>query len=100
MKPTREMTASNSGCGRHASTRPSCTSTLPSFSSIDAPMGGVKQSGLGRRNGLDGLARFTESTTVSESTGLMQLPRTGPEFGKLVGLMVVMLKSLKAIRRR
>ena len=70
------------------------------FGSIDAPMGGVKQSGLGRRNGLDGLARFTESTTVSESTGLMQLPRTGPEFGKLVGLMVVMLKSLKAIRRR
>jgi succinate-semialdehyde dehydrogenase/glutarate-semialdehyde dehydrogenase len=70
------------------------------FGSIDAPMGGVKQSGLGRRNGLDGLARFTESTTIAESTGLMQLPRTGPEFGKMIGLMVVMLKSLKAIRRR
>lgn len=70
------------------------------FGSIDAPMGGVKQSGLGRRNGLDGLARFTESTTIAESTGLMQLPRTGPEFGKMIGLMVVALKSLKAIRRR
>ena len=33
-------------------------------------------------------------------TGIMKLPRTGPEFGKLIGLMVVMLKSLKAIRRR
>ncbi|TPW98667.1 aldehyde dehydrogenase family protein, partial [Schumannella luteola] len=71
-----------------------------SFGSIDAPMGGVKHSGLGRRNGLDGLLRFTESTTVSEATGLMQLPRTGPEFAKLVGLMVLTLKSLKAIRRR
>jgi succinate-semialdehyde dehydrogenase/glutarate-semialdehyde dehydrogenase len=70
------------------------------FGSIDAPMGGVKQSGLGRRNGLDGLQRFTESTTVAESTGLMQLPRTGPEFGKMIGLMIVALKALKAIRRR
>ncbi|QEO09624.1 succinic semialdehyde dehydrogenase [Protaetiibacter larvae] len=70
------------------------------FGSIDAPMGGVKQSGLGRRNGVDGLTRFTDATTVAESTGLMQLPRTGPEFAKLTGLMVVALKALKGIRRR
>jgi len=70
------------------------------FGSIDAPMGGVKQSGLGRRNGLDGMLRFTDATTVAEATGVMQLPRTGPEFAKLVGLMVLTLKSLKAIRRR
>jgi hypothetical protein len=63
-------------------------------------MGGVKHSGVGRRNGLDGLLRFTEATTVAELTGVMQLPRTGPEFAKMVGLMVVALKSLKAIRRR
>jgi acyl-CoA reductase-like NAD-dependent aldehyde dehydrogenase len=50
------------------------------FGSIDAPMGGVKHSGVGRRNGLDGLLRFTEATTVAEATGVMQLPRTGPEF--------------------
>lgn len=70
------------------------------FGSIDAPMGGVKQSGLGRRNGLDGLLRFTEATTVAELTGVMQLPRTGPEFAKMTGLMVTTLKALKAIRRR
>jgi hypothetical protein len=70
------------------------------FGSIDAPMGGVKQSGLGRRNGLDGLLRFTEATTVAELTGVMQLPRTGPEFAKMTGLMVTALKALKAIRRR
>ncbi|RQP09753.1 MAG: aldehyde dehydrogenase family protein [Microbacteriaceae bacterium] len=70
------------------------------FGSIDAPMGGVKQSGLGRRNGLDGLLRFTDATTVAEATGVMQLPRTGPEFAKMVGLMMLALKSLKAVRRR
>ena len=70
-----------------------------SFGSIDAPMGGVKQSGIGRRNGVDGLLRFTDATTVSETTGVMQLPRTGPEFSKLVGLMVTTLKALKALRR-
>src|SRR5690606_27894762 len=61
------------------------------FGSIDAPMGGVKHSGVGRRNGLDGLLRFTEATTVAEATGLLQLPRTGPEFARLVGIMVVTL---------
>ena len=45
-----------------------------SFGSVDAPMGGVKHSGLGRRNGPEGLLRFTEAKTVAESTGLLQLP--------------------------
>ncbi|TXK19607.1 succinic semialdehyde dehydrogenase [Homoserinibacter sp. GY 40078] len=70
------------------------------FGSIDAPMGGVKQSGLGRRNGREGLERFVQSTTIGETTGLMQLPRAGYEFGRLVGLMVVLLRTLKAVRRR
>lgn len=70
------------------------------FGSIDAPMGGVKHSGLGRRNGVDGMLRFTDATTVAEATGLLQLPRTGDEFAKLVGVMVLTLKSLKGIRRR
>ena len=71
-----------------------------SFSSIDAPMGGMKKSGLGRRNGREGLLRFVDSRTVAEATGLMTLPRTGAEFAKLAGVMELLLKSLKAIRRR
>jgi acyl-CoA reductase-like NAD-dependent aldehyde dehydrogenase len=70
------------------------------FSSIDAPMGGMKQSGLGRRNGPEGLLRFVESKTVSETTGLLGLPRTGPEFKKLAGVMLVLLTALKLLRRR
>ena len=71
-----------------------------SFSSTDAPMGGMKQSGLGRRNGPEGLLRFVEARTVAESTGLLTLPRTGAEFTRLSGLMILTLKALKAIRRR
>jgi succinate-semialdehyde dehydrogenase/glutarate-semialdehyde dehydrogenase len=71
-----------------------------SFSSIDAPMGGMKQSGLGRRNGPEGLLRFVDSRTVAESTGLLTLPGTGVEFRRLSGPMVALLRILKAIRRR
>jgi succinate-semialdehyde dehydrogenase/glutarate-semialdehyde dehydrogenase len=70
------------------------------FSSIDAPMGGMKHSGIGRRNGPEGLLRFVEPRTVSESTGLITLPRTGPEFAALAGTMVAILAVLKALRRK
>ena len=69
------------------------------FGSVDAPMGGIKHSGLGRRNGPEGLLRYVEARTIAEATGLLQLPRTGPEFSKLVGAMMLLLRSLKLVRR-
>jgi len=63
-------------------------------------MGGMKQSGLGRRNGREGILRFVESRTVAESTGLLTLPRTGKEFAGMTGIMLTLLVALKAIRRR
>ncbi len=71
-----------------------------SFSSTDAPMGGMKQSGVGRRNGSEGLLRFVEARTVAESTGILTLPRTGAEFEKMTALMTAALKVLKALKRR
>ena len=35
------------------------------FGSFAAPMGGMRQSGLGRRNGDQGLLRFTEPQTIA-----------------------------------
>ncbi|MBX3194647.1 MAG: aldehyde dehydrogenase family protein [Microbacteriaceae bacterium] len=70
------------------------------FSSVDAPMGGVRASGVGRRNGVEGLQRFVESTTIAESTGLMRLPTLGSEFPRLVPAMELLLRTLKLIRRR
>ena len=71
-----------------------------SFSSTDAPMGGMKQSGVGRRNGTEGLLRFVESRTVAEATGRVVLPRTGAEFATMTGVLVAILMALRAIRRR
>lgn len=42
-----------------------------SYGSVDAPMGGRKQSGVGRRHGSEGLLKYTESQTIAEQ-------RTGP----------------------
>lgn len=39
------------------------------WASIDAPMGGMNESGLGRRHGRQGLLKYTESQTVSTQRG-------------------------------
>lgn len=70
------------------------------FGTIDAPQGGMKHSGVGRRNGRDGILRYVEARTVAESTGIMPLPRTGAEWAKMSALLIIMLKGLKALRRR
>ncbi|HEX8104134.1 MAG TPA: succinic semialdehyde dehydrogenase [Solirubrobacteraceae bacterium] len=38
---------------------------VATWGSVDAPMGGMKDSGLGRRHGAEGLLKYTESQTVS-----------------------------------
>jgi succinate-semialdehyde dehydrogenase/glutarate-semialdehyde dehydrogenase len=45
------------------------------------------------------LLRFVEARTVAEATGLLTLPRTGKEFEKMSGLMLTLLRALKAIHR-
>ena len=70
-----------------------------SLPSVDAPMGGMKDSGVGRRNGPEGLLRFVEPRTISAVTGIMTLPRTGAEFAKMGPLMITLLRTLKALRR-
>ena len=37
----------------------------PAWASVDAPMGGMKASGLGRRHGEAGIVKYTESQTVA-----------------------------------
>jgi succinate-semialdehyde dehydrogenase/glutarate-semialdehyde dehydrogenase len=44
------------------------------WASIDAPMGGMGDSGVGRRHGDEGLLRFTEAQTVAVQRG----PRVDP----------------------
>jgi succinate-semialdehyde dehydrogenase/glutarate-semialdehyde dehydrogenase len=38
---------------------------IATWGSVDAPMGGMKDSGLGRRHGAAGILKYTESQTIS-----------------------------------
>ena len=51
-----------------------------SYSSIAAPMGGFGRSGTGRRNGAEGLLRFTAPQAVATARGVLlhSLPGVGP----------------------
>jgi succinate-semialdehyde dehydrogenase / glutarate-semialdehyde dehydrogenase len=67
------------------------------WSSYDAPMGGWKRSGIGRRHGSDGLLKYTEAQTVA-------IQRIGPAFAPLAGLdyptyQRLLGKALKVLRR-
>ncbi len=47
------------------------------FASIDSPMGGMRESGMGRRQGSEGVLRYTESQSVA----VQKLLRFAPMFG-------------------
>ena len=47
------------------------------WGSVDAPIGGMKQSGIGRRHGREGLLKFTEAQTIAVQRGLSLSPPAG-----------------------
>ena len=47
------------------------------WASVDAPMGGMKASGLGRRHGAEGILKYTESQTVAIQRLLPIAPSRG-----------------------
>jgi succinate-semialdehyde dehydrogenase/glutarate-semialdehyde dehydrogenase len=66
------------------------------WASVDAPMGGMKASGLGRRHGAEGIKKYTESQTVAVQRLLPIAPP--PMVGqKLWGK--AMTASLRVLRR-
>ena len=74
------------------------------WGSVEAPMGGVKASGLGRRHGKDGILAFTEAQTVSvqrgTSAGLTLDALFSLEAGRGQVLLTTSLRILKALRAR
>ncbi|MEO0024866.1 MAG: hypothetical protein RL196_1307, partial [Actinomycetota bacterium] len=67
-----------------------------SFASMESPMGGMKASGQGRRNGGGGLLRFTEARTVATAGGPIKLPTRAKAYNRLAPL----LRLLNAVQRR
>ncbi|MEV8066478.1 succinic semialdehyde dehydrogenase [Streptomyces sp. NPDC085995] len=66
------------------------------WGSIDAPMGGMGDSGLGRRHGADGILKYTEAQTVAHQRvqGFSPPPRVTPE--AWAALLTGALKVMKA----
>lgn len=68
------------------------------WSSYDAPMGGMKASGIGRRHGSEGLLKFTESQTVSvQKFGPAFAPPPGVDYPTYQRILKPLLKILKRL---
>jgi succinate-semialdehyde dehydrogenase / glutarate-semialdehyde dehydrogenase len=70
-----------------------------SFGSIAAPMGGMRESGMGRRQGAEGLLRFTESQTVATQRVMNIAPPLGLKEETWAKLLTVGLGALKKMGR-
>ena len=42
--------------------------------SIEAPMGGMRDSGIGRRHGAEGIRKYTEAQTIATQRGMALAP--------------------------
>ncbi|KAA0235365.1 MAG: putative succinate-semialdehyde dehydrogenase [NADP(+)] 2 [Acidimicrobiales bacterium] len=67
-----------------------------SYASVDAPMGGFKDSGLGRRHGAEGIRKYTEPQTVSVQR---LMPIAAPDGLGERRYASVMTKALGVLRR-
>ena len=66
------------------------------FGSVDAPMGGMRQSGLGRRQGAEGILRYTEPQAVGVQRGF---PVAGPSFLQPRTYARLLTAGLRILRR-
>lgn len=69
----------------------------PIWLTTDAPMGGMKQSGLGRRHGDGGLLKYTESQTVSVQRFMTVAPPKGISVNAFVKIMTTLARAIKLI---
>ncbi|MEU5684794.1 succinic semialdehyde dehydrogenase [Streptomyces venezuelae] len=72
----------------------------PAYGSAQAPMGGMKDSGLGRRHGSEGILKYTEAQTVASQRVMPLAPAFGLDDEKYAAFMSTSLKVMKALRLR
>ena len=70
------------------------------YGSVQSPMGGMGDSGLGRRHGSEGILKYTEPQTVAHQRLLPMAPSFGMDDEKYAAFMSASLKALKALRFR
>jgi acyl-CoA reductase-like NAD-dependent aldehyde dehydrogenase len=69
------------------------------FGSIEAPMGGMRSSGLGRRQGGEGVLRFTETQSVATQRVSPIAPRFGVSDETFATVMTAGLRLMNKLRR-
>jgi succinate-semialdehyde dehydrogenase/glutarate-semialdehyde dehydrogenase len=67
------------------------------FASLDSPMGGMKRSGHGRRNGVEGLLKYTESQTIGVQKGLLNFPWKGNQYNRMAPLLNLLSKVMRRL---
>jgi succinate-semialdehyde dehydrogenase/glutarate-semialdehyde dehydrogenase len=70
-----------------------------SFGSIEAPMGGMRSSGLGRRQGGEGVLRFTETQSVATQRVTPVAPRYGVSDERFARTMTLALRVMNKLGR-
>jgi len=70
------------------------------FASIDSPMGGMRQSGMGRRQGAEGIHRYTESQSVGTQRVLRFAPMLGMSDQTYAKVMTLNLRILNKLGRK
>jgi succinate-semialdehyde dehydrogenase / glutarate-semialdehyde dehydrogenase len=70
------------------------------YASYDAPMGGMKESGVGRRHGSEGLLKYTEVQTVASQHWFGFEPVMGMPYEKYAAMLSRGMKTMKRLRLR
>ncbi|MEV6593265.1 succinic semialdehyde dehydrogenase [Streptomyces acidicola] len=70
------------------------------YGSVQSPMGGMKDSGLGRRHGSEGILKYTEAQTIAQQRVLPMAPALGMDDEKYAEFMSRSLRVMKALRLR
>ena len=69
------------------------------FASLEAPMGGMRQSGMGRRQGAEGVLRYTESQSVATQRLIRFAPMLGLSDQGYAKVMTANLRVMKKLGR-
>ena len=67
------------------------------WGSVDSAIGGMKESGIGRRHGVEGILKFTESQTVAIQRGVPLAPPAWMGVGTYARVMTRLLKLLRRL---
>jgi succinate-semialdehyde dehydrogenase/glutarate-semialdehyde dehydrogenase len=69
------------------------------FGSLEAPMGGMRESGLGRRQGAEGIHRYTEVQSVASQAVLRFGPQLGMSDEQYAKVMTASLRLMNKLGR-